>query len=227
MVMWSSEQAPRSDLIVSVSGIDGAGKTTLINALLSQPQLRGAALIPKKGRQVGAALAQHLGPEIKPVRNIMTGPIAHCIRMAYAFDFVMHYRSAITLKEWSAPIILLDRWKLDVLAWARLVPEAFPVVNELMRPVQDANVTLMLDIDPAVATQRIISREGELRAGNQEPILAALRDAYLELSRGYQDLHIIDSDAGRSTLERQALSTLQPYLRAERHRMPGSPDAST
>lgn len=182
---------------VAVCGIDGAGKSTVIEYLISTGQLPGAARSTRHGRANVRALAS----SVDILGDVMAGPMAHEIRLAHALDFLAYYHLVHARdRPASKTYLLCDRWKLCYLAWSLTEQSSYPAVSRLLEAIPDTDVTIVLDLDPTIAAARA-QAVGANPEQNSAAVLTAFRAAYLELAPSQPDTHVLPVDAEETPQE--------------------------
>src|SRR3954454_22993237 len=159
--------------MVTIEGLDGAGKTTLAAGLAER--LRGAVLLREPG---GVAASERIRDLVKdPALTIGAG--AEALLYAAARAQLVEERLAPELD--AGRLVLLDRFVDSSLAYQGagrgLGIDAVRAVNEFATGGLRPALTLLLRIDPAEGRARQAGRGGEAdrRARGADPVLARLR----------------------------------------------------
>ena len=175
---------PRGRLI-TVEGIDGAGKTTLVAGLERQLRARGAPVTAL--REPGSVEVAERLRELVKDPALAIGPRAEALVYAAARAQLVEERLAPMLKrgEWA----LLDRFVDSSLAYQGagrgLGVEAVRTINAFATGGLEPDRTLLLDLDPATGRSRQSGRlEGSDRLEREEdPFFEAIVAAYEQLAR--------------------------------------------
>lgn len=158
--------------IISFSGIDGAGKSTQIEALISSLKSNGAqfqvyrfwddAVAFRKFREkISLAVFRGdkgIGSPEKPIRrrdkNVVAWYLTAWRLVLYTFD-ALKLRSLVARVRQSESLIIFDRYLYDELANLPLANSfVCSYVRFLVRMVPAPEVALLLDADPESATKR-------------------------------------------------------------------------
>lgn len=187
------EETQRRTLIVSFSGIDGAGKSTQISRLrarLSGTGLRvkvmsfweHVALFTHARESAGHTLFEGdkgVGTPMKPInrrdKNVRSLPMAVIRLVLYALDAISAWVVFRRARHANADVLILDRWSYDELAnldLDRWISRAYVQVISKFLPQPD--VSFVLDADPTEARARKPEYPVEF--------LVANRASYLRLS---------------------------------------------
>jgi dTMP kinase len=175
--------------LVSIEGIDGAGKSTQIRLLDEWLRRSGvdAAILKEPtdgvyGRQIRQNAAAHI--PISPAEEM------RLFMLDRREDVRQNIRPALA----AGKLVIMDRYYLSNMAYqgARgLDPEMIRAENEQFSPVPD--LVIVLDIDPALGLTRIRdSRKTALDSFEKEDYLRRVRDIFLEIGRRPNGL-IIDA----------------------------------
>ena len=160
--------------IISIEGIDGAGKTTLI------PRL--AQHLTNQGHTVHT----HALPTPHGRREAQRYPHGStACALAYATDMAHLWETTINPASARGHIVILDRGPLSTVVYQSSVGnldilEAFRIAN-MGCLNQWPDLTILLDIPPQEAHRRQVQRGG---AEQDKLKLAALRRRYLDASPG-------------------------------------------
>ena len=172
--------AGKKGCLVSIEGIDGAGKSTQIRMLDEWLRVNGIdAVILKEptdgvyGREIrqNATAHRHVSPD-EEMRLFM-------------LDRREDVRDNITPALEAGKLVVMDRYYQSNMAYqgARgLDPEKIREENEQFSPVPE--LVIVLDIDPALGLSRITnSRKTALDSFEKEDFLRRVRDIFLSIGR--------------------------------------------
>jgi dTMP kinase len=174
---------PRGRLI-TIEGIDGAGKTTLATALHTALRERGvnAELLREPG---GVALAERIRALVKDAALEISDRAEALLYAAARAQLVgERVEPALAAGRW----VLLDRYVDSSLAYQgagrALGVEAVRAINDFATGGVRADRTLLLAIDPAAGRARRGGREEHPDRLEREAdaFFAAIADAYAELA---------------------------------------------
>lgn len=183
--------SPAKKRIVSFSGIDGAGKTTQIEALthwLLAAGLRVQLLafwddvvVCARFRESLSHKAfkgdQGIGSPEKPLnrrdKNVTSGPVTATRFLLYSLDALNVWRTVRRARQGDADVVMFDRYIYDELAnlplnrwWARAY------VRLLLRLIPAPDVAYVIDADPVAAQARKPEYPLEFLRSNREAHLA-------------------------------------------------------
>jgi dTMP kinase len=187
--------------LITIEGIDGAGKTTLAAALRERLQERGVdvELLREPG---GVATAER-------VRELVTDPGLHVTPRAEALLYAA--ARAQLVDETALPLldrgrwVLLDRFVDSSLAYQgagrELGLEAVRAINEFatggLRP--DRTLLLVLDSDTARSRSRSRGQEADRLEREEQEFFDRIAEAYLALAASEPDrIRRIDASAPES-----------------------------
>ncbi|HEX5620641.1 MAG TPA: dTMP kinase [Solirubrobacteraceae bacterium] len=180
-------------MLISVEGVDGAGKTTLVAGLAAA--LEGAVVLREPG---GTAVSER-------VRDVLTDPELEIDTRAEALLYAAARAQLVAeqlrpLLE-SGTTVVLDRFVDSSLAYqgaARgLGIEDVRALNDFGTGGLKPDRTLLLRVDPAVARARIADRAADRLEREDASFFAAIADAYDALAAAEPD-RIVVIDAGQS-----------------------------
>ena len=189
--------------IVTVSGIDGAGKSTQIRALADWLRSEGlnvkllsfwddvVMFSPFREGMSGKVFKgeKGIGSPDKPVnrrdKNVRSWPVTTARFFLYFFDALSAWRRVQQEKNGTADVLIFDRYIYDELAnlpLQRWVARAF--ISFLLRIVPTPHVAYVIDADPVAARQRKPEYPLEFIRKN--------REAYLTLSQLVGGITVIE-----------------------------------
>jgi dTMP kinase len=201
--------------LITIEGIDGAGKSTLARALAAELASRGlhVELLREPG---GVEVSERIRALVKDP-SLAVSPRAEALLYAAARAQLVQERVEPLLEE--GAIVLLDRFVDSSLAYqgaARgLGVEQVRAINEFATGGLRADATLLLQISPAQAQARQHERalapdrlelEGEV-------FFAAIAAAYEDLARAEPGrIRAIDATGPPERVLGEALSSIEPVL---------------
>jgi dTMP kinase len=201
--------------LVTIEGLDGAGKTTLASALVRALAERGtdAVLLREPG---GVELSERLRTLVKDP-SLRVGARAEALIYAAARAQLVDERVRPLLDEgrW----VLLDRFVDSSLAYqgaARgLGVERVRELNRFATGGVAPDRTLLLALDPAAGRARLAGRgEGPDRLEAEDaPFFARVAEAYAELAAAEpQRVRLLDAGAPEPEVLAAALAALEDLL---------------
>jgi len=207
----------RRGRLITIEGIDGAGKSTLAAAL--------AAAIEQRGIHVQALREPGGVPLSERIRALLTDPGAQigpeAEALLYAAARAELVRAAVRPLLAEGAWVLLDRYVDSSLAYQgegrQLGIERVEAVNELATGGLAADRTLLLRLPAALARQRLGARSGtpDRLEGEQEAFFGRVAGAYARLADGDpQRLRTIDAAQPPELVLKQALAEIGDLLAA-------------
>ncbi len=209
---------------VVVEGIDGCGSTTQVERLAGTLATRGvdarATAEPTTGPvgrliREGLAVRDEDGPGAsRPAFDWATFALLFAADRAHHNETVI--RPALAAGAW----VVSDRYDLSSLAYqsATATPglEVLPWIRQLNRRARRPDLTIVLDLDPAVAAERRHHRGGPpeiYEVADVQRRLAALYASAEDLVPGDRVAHV-PSAGSVDEVARAVLATLEPWLSA-------------
>ena len=197
-------------MLITVEGLDGAGKTTLIAALARELEARGAPVL---------VLREPGGVEVSErIRGLLADPALKIDPRAEALLYAA--ARAQLVAEQLRPLleagdtVLLDRFVDSSLAYQgagrRLGVEEIRALNEFGTGGLRPDRTLLLRIDPAAGLARISDRPADRLEREHGGFFAAVAAAYDELAAAEPDrIAVIDASRPPEAVLADALAALQ------------------
>jgi dTMP kinase len=199
--------------LITVEGLDGAGKTTLVAGLTRELAARGRELLVLR-EPGGVELSERIRVLVKDP-ELSVDPRAEALLYAAARAQLVA-EQLVPLLE-SGQWVLLDRFVDSSLAYQGagrgLGIEAIRTLNELATGGLTPDRTLLLRIDPAVGRARIADREADRLEQAGEAFFAAVAAAYDGLAAAEPErIAVIETDRPPEQVLADALAALEPLL---------------
>ena len=199
--------------LITVEGLDGAGKTTLVAGLTRELAARGRELLVLR-EPGGVELSERIRVLVKDP-DLSVDPRAEALLYAAARAQLVAEELAPLLE--SGQWVLLDRFVDSSLAYQGagrgLGIEAIRTLNELATGGLAPDRTLLLRIDPAVGRARIADRKADRLEQAGAAFFAAVAAAYDELAAAEPDrIAVIEADRPPEQVLADALDALEPLL---------------
>ncbi len=180
--------------LITVEGLDGAGKTTLVAGLTRELAARGRELLVLR-EPGGVELSERIRELVKDP-ELAVDPRAEALLYAAARAQLVA-EQLVPLLE-SGQWVLLDRFVDSSLAYQGagrgLGVEAIRSLNELATGGLRPDRTLLLRIDPAVGRERIGGRDPDRLEREPPEFFEAVAAAYDELAAAEPDrIAVIDA----------------------------------
>ena len=172
---------------IVIDGIDGSGSTTHSQLLAGFLEYKGFKVHlthePSKS-EIGQLLRKYLkNKEIPPTTDALL----------FAADRDLHYHNEIKKKLDEGYIVISDRYIESSIIYQSVQSDRISVewIKELNKFVSQADLTIILDIDPKVALAR--KTEEDLEKFEDTTFLDKVRDLYITRAK-QEGFHIISSD---------------------------------
>ena len=195
-------------MLITVEGLDGAGKTTLITALARKLK---ATVLREPG---GVELSER-------IRELVADPGLHVDPRAEALLYAAARAQLVAEKLQplldAGETVLLDRFVDSSLAYQgggrELGVEEIRALNAFGTGGLTPDRTLLLRIDPAVGRARIADRDADRLEQAGEAFFAAVAAAYDELAAAEPErIAVIEADRPPDRVLADALAALEPLL---------------
>jgi len=195
--------------LITVEGLDGAGKTTLVAGLTRELAARGRELLVLR-EPGGVELSERIRVLVKDP-ELSVDPRAEALLYAAARAQLVS-EQLVPLLE-SGQWVLLDRFVDSSLAYQGagrgLGVEAIRSLNELATGGLRPDRTLLLRIDPAVGRERIGGRDPDRLEREPAEFFEAVARAYDELAAADADrIAVIDAAQPPERVLADALAAL-------------------
>lgn len=186
---------------IVLEGIDGAGTTT-------QTALLAAALRAKK-TPVHTTREPSDGPIGVLIRQVLTGRlVAPCdggggplgwetMAALFAADRLDHIQSEIAPVLRNGITVISDRYDASSVAYQGVVsedPTVFPWIRALNARARRPDLTVVLDVSPAVARARRRARAGRPEIFDADALQARLADFYRSIESHFPDDRVVHVD---------------------------------
>jgi dTMP kinase len=206
----------RSGRLITVEGLDGAGKTTLVAGVTRELAARGRELLVLR-EPGGVELSERIRVLVKDP-ELSVDPRAEALLYAAARAQLVA-EQLVPLLE-SGQWVLLDRFVDSSLAYQGagrgLGIEEIRTLNAFATGGLTPDRTLLLRIDPAVGRARIADREADRLELAGEPFFADVARAYDALAAAEPErFTVIEADRPPDQVLADALAALEPLLRAD------------
>ncbi len=209
--------------VIAILGVDGAGKSTIINAIL--PALNAAThnavfvqhlrpnLLPPLARLKGPQTVP-VGPVVEPHGSTPSGIVGSCFRLTYlSLDYILGYWLLIRRKIAFRPaIVLFDRYVYDMTIDPRRFRIGVPgwVARGFTRWVPKPDLILCLVGKPEV----LAARKGELPVAETRRQVEALQAFAANERRAV----VISTETTIEETRDRVLEAICHYLRAKADR---------
>jgi dTMP kinase len=210
-------QPPASGLFVTLEGGEGAGKSTLIQALKARAEALGHEVVVT--REPGGTRGAE---EIRAL--LVTGEAERWSPLSELLLFYAarqdHLERLIRPALARGAVVLCDRFADSTRAYQGVAggtdPATVEAVDALVVGKSQPDLTLILDLDPQVGLARAAARRGT-EARFESKALAfhqALRAAYAGIAAGHPTrCRMVDAGAAPDVVAQEAFAHLEPLLR--------------
>jgi dTMP kinase len=201
-------------ILIAVEGIDGSGKSTLVNNLAQSLHTLHFPVIVTK--EPGGT---PLGKQLRTLLQERTAPIAPQAEfLLFAADRAQHFAHVIIPALEQKKLIISDR-----MADSSLVYQGYGRGLDIgiMRTINDwamqgmrPDLTIYVRITPEIAYQRLIARKQALTAFEQEKreFFEKLVVGFDTLYKDRDDVVVLDGNLGPSELANQTLKAITQWL---------------
>jgi dTMP kinase len=196
--------------LITIEGLDGAGKTTLVAGLTRELAARGRELMVLR-EPGGVELSERIRQLVKDP-ELAVDPRAEALLYAAARAQLVAEQLVPLLDD--GQWVLLDRFVDSSLAYQGagrgLGVERIRTLNELATGGLTPDRTLLLRIDPAVGRARITGRDPDRLEQAGEAFFATVAAAYDELAADEPDrIAVIEADRPPEQVLADALAALE------------------
>lgn len=188
-------------MFISFEGIDGSGKTTQARLLYETLRKQRKCLLTREPTQ------GDIGNFIKKlIKRKKINPMA--VQLLFAADRSFHVENLIKPKLKNGYTVITDRYFFSTIAYGKaggLDEEWLKEVNvRFIRP----EITLVFDIDPKIAIERISSRRKDTHYFERLKFLQTTRNVYKRLAKEY-GCNMIDGSKDIDTIKEEILSIIK------------------
>ena len=201
--------------LISIEGVDGAGKTTLVNGLTERLTQRGLTVRALR-EPGGVGVAERIRTLVRDP-ELTLGPRAEAL--LYAAARAQLVEEALTGALQAGTWVVLDRFVDSSLAYQgagrALGIDAVRELNRFATGGLTPDLTLLLDLDPSAARARACARAGAPDRLEREGLefFSRIRNAYLKLAAAEpQRIHVIDATQPADAVLSAAFAALDELL---------------
>lgn len=206
-------------LFIALEGVDGAGTTTQLQKLAERLSGRGLPVHstrePSDG-PVGVMIRQILsGRIVVPGLQGARPPSWTTMALLFAADRTDHVEAEIIPNLMDGVTVLTDRYVHSSVAYQSISgggdEDSLEWVKELNRHARRPDLTVVLDVDPAVAKSRRDGRGGRTELYEHDELQASLAAFYDDIDKHFPDDRIVHVD-GSQDVETVADAVYQAVL---------------
>lgn len=176
--------------LIVLEGMDGSGTTTQSQFLTKELMARGFKVLesaePTRSA-IGQEIRRLLSLPIEKEQNLLIA-----LALCFAADRMQHIHETIAPGLLTHDFVILDRYILSSLVYQGLhLPTSF--VKEINAYALKPDLTLILDLDPKLAHERLSSRVRAKDFYETPDLLKKLRSRYLQLAKNEPRHMVIDA----------------------------------
>ncbi|MEM3205090.1 MAG: dTMP kinase [Candidatus Micrarchaeaceae archaeon] len=203
-------------MFIVFEGIDGSGKTTQAKALSAYLASKGIKCFLTKeptngpiGRFIRQNAAGIAGSFVKVNKSIANKEVDSMLINQFAMqalfvsDRLYHIEQFIKPKLKSGYTVISDRYILSTIAYGMAAGISKGWLVALNRGLIEPDVTLLLDISPAVALKRIGARGSKKELFEKELFLSKAQRAYLKLAKTTRGCIVIDAEESKDEVAQE------------------------
>lgn len=198
---------------ITLEGGEGAGKSTNLAFVAAWLRQRGITLITTR-EPGGTPLAEQIRTLLLEVREEPVAAVAELLLMfsARAQHLARVIEPALARGDW----VLCDRFTDATYAYQGggrgVDPALIRTLEELVQADLQPDLTLYLDIDPALAEARLEGRERDRFEREQAAFFARVRAVYLERAAQFERFRVIDAGASLAQVQSSIAAVLSAFI---------------
>jgi len=201
--------------LIIIEGMDGSGTTTQTKMLanyLSALGLKVSSSAEPTDSPIGQEIRKWLKEPIEKEPHLLT-----MLALCFAADRMHHVNFCLAPALKTHDFVLVDRYVMSSMVYQGLhLPASF--VAEINKFALKPDLTLLLDVSPRIAYERIIIRQGPKDFYESEPMLNKLRQRYLHCAQlDPKNTALIDSSASPEQVHNHVVSIISHRYLGETH----------
>jgi dTMP kinase len=208
-------------LFITFEGIDGCGKSTQLDLLAQQIKQRGFEVVVTRepgGTPLGEGIRQLLVSDV----SVHVAPTTELL--LYVAARAQHVAELIAPSLEAGRIVISDRYTDSTVAFQGygrgLDPEMIEKLNQFATAGLVPDLTIVFDIDPALARARLDSRPvgGLLGAFDEQhaDFHQRMREGYLKLAKEQPSrIHVVDAGGAVEETHSRVMALVLPLIRTE------------
>ena len=186
---------------VAIEGIDGSGKSTVISHL--------AGILPKvyatrepSGGPIGRLIKEWA------LRGGSSDP--HVDALLFAADRIEHYRREVKPKLMEGFLVVTERYVESSIAYQGAAGVPIDFIKYINSLVPKPDLTVILDVDPQIAVERILRRGGAEKF-EHAAFLRRVREIYLRRATE-EEYPVVDASRSPETVAREVAEIIKTRL---------------
>jgi dTMP kinase len=195
---------------IAIEGCDGAGKTVQTKRLAENLRDRGEEVMKTQeptdfrcGKAVYDAIESDLSPE--------------AAGMQFAADRLQHLERRIEPALSKGKTVVCDRYAHSSLAYQPALQHRnrevdLERVHQFNREITRPDLTVLLEIDPAIGLERVRERDKEVEEYEGIDLQRQVRQNYLELAGSEPEVVIVDGSGSKDEVEERILEVVSDHL---------------
>lgn len=189
-------------LFIVIEGLDGSGKSTQIELLRDALQARGeACYVTAEPTELptGKLIRRILRHELRVDPRTLAALFA-----ADRLEHLFHPQEGLLAKLAAGYHVIASRYYFSSLAYQGeyVDPSWIAALNRQAKLTLPADLTIFLDLDPAVSLERIAARSEAVELYETEEKLRHVRQSFIEAFATYgREENIVTVDAARPVME--------------------------
>ena len=210
----NKQKSNTNGILITLEGGDGTGKSTQARMLADHFEACGRTVLhvhepggTELGEKIRALLLDRAQRDMAPLAELLLYEAARAQVMTEAIEPALS----------RGTIVICDRFTDSTLAYQgygrELGPDLVRYLNDLACAKRVPDRTLLLQLDPRLARERVISRSADGKGDRMESAGAAFHDrtrqGFLEIAaHDAQRVRIIDADGTASEVHRRVLASI-------------------
>ena len=194
--------------LITLEGIDGAGKSTVTEYLMTHPSFGDVVFTREPTRSwIGDAVYRAIGSDTDDLAELLL----------FAADHADHIATLIKPSIEEGKIVISDRYSDSRYAYQGVtLKERFSEPMQWVQKIHEGwtlvpDLTILFDIDPEVAVSRC-GKRGEQTKFEKIEFLRAVRGNYLKLAENEPERFlIIDSEKDREIIRSEVVDAITSF----------------
>jgi dTMP kinase len=196
-----------SGILIAIEGIDGAGKTTLAEAIAAHLRGLGKSVVTSKEPTNGA-----WGQKIR--QSAATGRMSLKDELhAFIEDRKEHVHYVIEPALAAGKVVILDRYFYSTIAYQGSRGGDVAAITELVfaNAIQP-KLVILLDVPAEIGLARVGIRGDRPNAFERVESLTAARAVFQDLAERYPNVQLIDARSNTATVQKAAIELISKTL---------------